>query len=158
VQHVLPVPYFAYVTEPTWPYSSLFKSDENSDMFAPLAPIFVGMHVFVASAGNVPRIDIENTCRVSENTTREVFDNTGVVSIYESCMATEKASLERLIKDWATYPAETKVRCVQPKVFMPNYSEWLTCLEMERDVRKMRLGNPNPSVPVKSRSRRQKSG
>jgi len=116
------------------------------------------MHVLVAAAGNVPRIDIEKTCRASERTTKEVFGNTVIGNVFESCMATEKANLEQLIKDWGTYPAEAKVRCVQPSVYMPNYSEWLTRLEMERDVRKMRLEGPNANVPLQPRSRRQKSG
>jgi hypothetical protein len=127
-------------------------------MFLPFAPIFVGMHVLVATAGNVPRIDIEKTCRASEKSTKEVFGNTAIGNIFESCMATEKANLEQLLKDWGTYPAVAKERCVQPAVYMPNYSEWLTCLEMERDVSKMRLENPDPSVSVQPRSRRRKSG
>jgi hypothetical protein len=31
---------------------------------------------------------------------------------------------------------------MRTKVYLPSYVEWLTCLEMERDVRKMRLGEP----------------
>ena len=127
-------------------------------MFVPVAPMVVGIHVLVAAAGTVPRIDIEKTCRASERTTKEVFGNTVIGNVYESCMATEKTNLEQLIKDWGTYPVEAKVRCVQPSVYMPNYSEWLTCLEMERDVRKMRLESPNANVPLQPRSRRQKSG
>ncbi len=39
---------------------------------------------------------------------------------------------------WATYPAEDKSRCVQTELYLPSYVEWITCLEMERDARKMR--------------------
>ena len=125
-------------------------------MFLPFVPILVGMHVLVATAGDVPRIDIEKTCRASEKTIKEVFGNSDTGNVFESCMTGEKNTLEQLIKDWGTYPADAKVRCVQPSVYMPNYTEWLTCLEMERDVRKMRLENPNADVPVQPRSRRQK--
>ena len=129
-------------------------------MFLPFAPIFVGMHVLVATAtaGNVPRIDIEKTCRASEKTIKEVFGNSDMGNVFGSCMVAEKTTLEQLIKDWGTYTSEAKVRCVQPSVYMPNYTEWITCLEMERDVRRMRLENPDPIVPVQPRSRRQKSG
>jgi hypothetical protein len=116
------------------------------------------MHVLIATAGNVPRIDIQKTCRASEKTIKEVFGNSDMGNVFESCMAAEKTTLEQLIKDWGTYPAEAKARCVQPSVYMPNYTEWITCLEMERDVRKMRLENPNANVPLQPRSRRQKSG
>ena len=127
-------------------------------MFLPFAPMIVGMHVLVATTGNVPRIDIEKTCRASEKTIKEVFGNSDMGNVFESCMAAEKTTLEQLIKDWGTYTAEAKVRCVQPSVYMPNYTEWITCLEMERDVRKMRLENPNANVSLQPRSRRQKSG
>ena len=124
-------------------------------MFLPFAPIFVGMHVLVATTGDVPRVDIQKTCRTSEKTIKEAFgssDNT-----FENCMQQEKANLEQLIKDWGTYPAAAKSQCVQPAVYMPNYTEWLTCLEMEKEVAKMRLENPAPSVPVQPRPSRQKS-
>jgi hypothetical protein len=127
-------------------------------MFLPFAPVFVGMHVLVATANNVPRIDIEKTCRASEKTIKQVFGNSNMGNVFESCLAAEKNTLEQLIKDWGTYPADAKVRCVQPLAYMPNYTEWITCLEMERDVRKMRIENPNTNVPVQPRSRRQKSG
>ena len=127
-------------------------------MFLPFAPIFVGMHVLVATAGDVPRIDIEKTCRASEKTIKDVFGNTTIGNIFESCMQQEKANLEQILKAWGTYPAAAKVQCVQPAVYMPNYTEWLTCLEMDRDVRRMRLENPDSGVPVQLRSRRQKSG
>jgi hypothetical protein len=126
-------------------------------MFLPLAPIFVGMHVFVATTGDVPRVDIQKTCRTSEKTIKEVFGNPVTDNTFENCMEQEKANLEQLLKDWGTYPAAAKAQCVQPSAYMPNYTEWLTCFEMEREVAKMRLENPDPSVPVQPRSRRQKS-
>jgi len=156
LRHLLPVASGNYLGAP---YSGPFKSDvSQSDMFLPFAPMLVGMHVLVATAGSVPRIDIEKTCRASEKTIKRVFGDSGISNVFESCMASEKATLQQLIKDWGTYPAAAKLRCVQPSVYMPNYTEWITCLEMERDVRKMRLENPNPSVPVQPRSRRQRSG
>ena len=127
-------------------------------MFLPFAPVFIGMHVLVAAANNVPRIDVEKTCRASEKTIKQVFGNSSMGNVFESCMTAEKNTLEQLIKDWGTYPADAKVRCVQPSAYMPNYTEWITCLEMERDVRKMRVENPNTNVPVQPRSRRQRSG
>ena len=125
-------------------------------MFLPIAPIFAGMQVLVATAGDVPRVDIVKTCRTSEKAIKEVFGTNAISNTFESCMENEKANLEQLLKDWGTYPGPAKVRCVQPGVYMPSYTEWLTCLEMERDVSKLRLENPDASVPVQPRSRRQK--
>jgi hypothetical protein len=33
--------------------------------------------------------------------------------------------------------AADKAQCMRTGVYLPSYVEWLTCLEMERDVRKM---------------------
>jgi hypothetical protein len=122
-------------------------------MTLPFAPIFVGLHILVATAGGVPQVDIEKTCRASEKTVKDVFGDSVVGNTFESCMGHERANREQLVKDWGTYPAGDKAHCVQPAVYMPNYTEWLTCLEMDRDVRKMRLQNPVPSVPVRPRGR-----
>jgi len=128
-------------------------------MFLPFVPIFVGVHVLVAAAVGLPRVDIEKTCRASEKTIKEVFGNSVTGNMFESCMENEKATLERLLTGWGSYPAADKAHCVQPAAYMPNYTEWLTCLEMDRDVRRMRLENPvPPDVPVRPRGRRQKSG
>jgi len=123
-------------------------------MFLTFAPMFVGMHVLVAAAGDVPRVDLEKTCRASEKTIKEVFGNTGTANTFQNCMEQEKANLEQLLKDWRTYTAAAKVRCVQPSAYMANYTEWLTCLEMDRDAARMRLESPDPSIPVQPRSRR----
>src|SRR4051794_14408204 len=70
------------------------------DMFLPFAPIFVGIHVLVATAGDVPRVDIEKTCRASERTIKEVFGDTAIGNVYDACMELEKANLEQLHKAW----------------------------------------------------------
>ena len=44
---------------------------------------------------------------------------------------------DQIVKDRATYAAADKVQCMRTDVYLPSYVEWLTCLEMERDVRKM---------------------
>ena len=43
-----------------------------------------------------------------------------------------------LVKDRATYSSADKALCMKTAVYLPSYVEWLTCLEMERDVRKER--------------------
>ena len=42
------------------------------------------------------------------------------------------------VKDQATYSSADKKLCMRTDVYLPSYVEWLTCLEMERDVRKER--------------------
>jgi hypothetical protein len=87
-----------------------------------------------------PTIDIQKTCR--ENVSAlgtmlggEIQQNMSV------CLMDEQAARDQLVKDWATYPAIAKERCVQPKEYLPGYIEWQVCLGMTRDVLKMRKEN-----------------
>ena len=64
------------------------------------------------------------------------------------CLSSEQRARDQLIKDWSTYSSVDRARCVRLAVYLPSYVEWLTCLEMERDVRKMKTDQPDPRRPV----------
>jgi hypothetical protein len=60
-------------------------------------------------------------------------------------MMSEKDAREQIVKNWSSYPAAARQRCVNTTGYMPSYVEWLTCLEMEKqvnDVRKSAASNP----------------
>ena len=84
-----------------------------------------------------PTIDIQKTCRENVNALRtilgqEIGQDMGV------CLMDEQDARDQIVKDWATYPAIAKERCVQPKEYLPGYVEWQSCLELTRDVLKLR--------------------
>jgi len=54
-----------------------------------------------------------------------------------ACLDSERKARDQLVKDLATYASADKVQCMRTDVYLPSYVEWLTCLEMGRDVRKM---------------------
>jgi len=90
--------------------------------------------------GGPPTIDIQKTCR--ENVTALSTGLGGEINQDVSvCLMDEQAARDQMVKDWATYPAIAKERCVQPKEYLPGYVEWHTCLELTRDVLKMRKEN-----------------
>jgi hypothetical protein len=90
----------------------------------------------LAQNGGLPKIDLEKMCRQNEKAVRSVIDiNQG---FYENCFADEQKARDQLVQEWANFPALAKTRCVQSNTFLPSYIEWLTCLEMTRDVIKMR--------------------
>ena len=95
----------------------------------------------VAKNGDVPSIDLEKHCRSSQRTTEQMV-GTPIPDAFERCIATEKAAREQLLKVWGTVPASVKVQCAQPTAYSPSYVEWVTCAEMERDVRKLRKDQP----------------
>jgi len=53
-----------------------------------------------------------------------------------SCLDSEQKARDQIVKDQATYSSADKKQCMRTDVYLPSYVEWLTCLEMERDVKK----------------------
>ena len=86
-----------------------------------------------ANAVGVPSIDIEKSCQASEL----AVSGGGTVAL-DTCLSDEQAAHQQLVKGWATIAAADKLHCVQPAEYLPSYVEWLTCLEMEREFRKIR--------------------
>jgi hypothetical protein len=105
-------------------------------------------HVAFSAAADVPTVDIESTCSIAATAMVQLMGNSTVDSDRNICLGSERGAHTALSKDWGSYPAEDRDRCVQTRVYLPSYVEWLTCLEMERDVRKMRINQPNPRAPI----------
>jgi len=57
-------------------------------------------------------------------------------------MKSESDAREQIVKNWRTYPAGGRQRCVNTTGYMPSYVEWLTCLEMEQQVNELRKKSP----------------
>jgi hypothetical protein len=110
------------------------------------AAIILAAATALAKDGGLPKLNTEAGCRASE---KAVATATGTTSdTLGSCMSSENDARKQLEKDWATYPASDKTRCIQPKEYTPGYTEWLTCLEMNRDVKAMRKGQPDISTSL----------
>ena len=105
-------------------------------MFLPFAPLVLGSQLVIAAADGVPTIDIQKTCKAAAVVTAGPSAQTDI----NICVSSEQKARDQLVKDWAQYAAADKTRCVQsgPRVYLPSYIEWLTCLEMETAVKKMR--------------------
>jgi hypothetical protein len=110
----------------------------TKSMFAITAAVILGAaSPAPGKDGSLPKIDIERTCR--ENTV--ALGGLMGANMNDSmtvCLDDEKAAQDQLVKDWATYPPLARQRCVQPDEYLPGYVEWLVCIEMTRDVIKMR--------------------
>ena len=101
------------------------------------AAIIVGA-ASAAFAAGLPSIDMQKMCRASE--TSPFADNTATLDV---CLSDEQEARDKLFEDWGNIPATDKTRCVLPAEYLPSYVEWLTCLEMERDFRKIRQQQPD---------------
>jgi hypothetical protein len=65
----------------------------------------------------------------------------------KSCLASEQRTREELTKNWSNFPAEDRIGCVKSLTFSPTYTELVTCLEMRRDVKKLRDAKPADTNP-----------
>jgi hypothetical protein len=112
-------------------------------MPGPFVPLVLGTHILLAAASGLPKIDVEATCRASEQELLKLFGDTTAVT-FESCMRQESDALARIEKNWTNYPADAKTLCVQAKNYMPSYVEWHTCLETQRVLQELRAQEDKP--------------
>jgi hypothetical protein len=118
----------------------------SSKIAISVAVILAAASTALAKDGGLPKLDIEYACRASEKAVAAIVSV--ATDIFGSCKADEEAARDELQKNWATFPASDKARCIQPKEYLPSYVEWLTCLEMVRDVKALRKGQPGPASTV----------
>ena len=95
-----------------------------------------------ARDGGPPKLDIEFGCRASQ----KALSGSATFDVFGACKNDEADARAQLEKNWASYPAADKARCIHPKEFLPGYVEWLTCLDIARDVKAMRKGPPVPGA------------
>jgi hypothetical protein len=95
----------------------------------------------------VPTIDIKKTCQAAAGVMVSLMGGTTTDQDINSCLDSEQKARDQIIKDLATYASADKVQCMRTDVYLPSYVEWLTCLEMERDVRKMQREDQFGSGP-----------
>jgi hypothetical protein len=86
--------------------------------------------LIVAAADEVPRLDIEATCRAAQPLTHE--DRRP----YENCMRDERGAEADLRRQWSSFSAPSKTRCAQEATIggTPSYVELLVCLQLANDA------------------------
>src|SRR5262249_28318034 len=96
-----------------------------------------------AVADSVPSWDVTASCRgaASAGFSQQTGDRLQV------CLASEQRIREELNKNWPTFPAADRIGCVKSLTFSPTYTELVTCLEMRRDVKKLRDAKPADTNP-----------
>ena len=98
-----------------------------------LAPLLVGSHL-LAVADSVPVFDVKKICQAP--VIAAVFAGRNE----NTCIQSEEAAREQLKKSWGEFSAKDKVGCVATAKIggLPSYADLLTCLEMNRDLDKIR--------------------
>lgn len=98
--------------------------------------------VAVAQDRGLPTIDLQKRCRSSAASTMETLgDKTAEKKAFDSCMKSEQEARDALLAAWKDIPPRYKSQCIKPGVFSPSYVEWIACLELELDVKRLRSKN-----------------
>ena len=97
------------------------------------APLLLGSHL-LAVADSVPVFDVKKSCQGRD--VEAVF--AGRTS--NTCIRSEEAARDQLKKSWGEFSAKDKVGCVATAKIggSPSYIELITCLEINRDLDKLR--------------------
>jgi hypothetical protein len=101
------------------------------------ASIIILSSAFMGAAhAQVPTVDIQQTCKTAATAMLRLMGGSSLENDQNACLNSEQRAREAIVKDWATFSADDRNLCVQTDVYLPSYVEWLTCLEMNREVRK----------------------
>jgi hypothetical protein len=93
----------------------------------------VGGHLMIKVVDNVPALNFEPICREAAT------GNLGLEEKFETCSNDERAARDDLAKQWSEFNAVDRARCVRGSTTngTASYVEVLTCLELDRDARKL---------------------
>jgi hypothetical protein len=128
----------------------------RSAIVAAVIIAFVGFFAEAAQA-QVPTINLQETCKAASGVMLALMGGSTSANDLQICIDSENKAREQMIKDWGTYDASDRAGCIQPRVYLPSYVEWLTCFEMNKVVREARkqrgpemgsLTNPDGSVTM----------
>ena len=115
------------------------------------APLLLGSHL-LAVADSVPVFDVKKSCQGRD-----------VVAVFagrnsDTCIQSEEAARDQLKKSWGEFPAKDKVGCVATAKIggSPSYIELITCLEINRDLDKLRATPSDKPEADKSAGSRRK--
>jgi hypothetical protein len=79
-------------------------------------------------------IDVRTTCRISA----DIGGPAPGQSTDDACLKSERDARDEIVKQWKEFLSAERALCINYKAYLPSYIEWLTCLEMQRDVRKLK--------------------
>jgi hypothetical protein len=85
----------------------------------------------------VPTIDVRKSCEISEKNIGPLFGPDSGSNL-KNCLKEQEDARQEMINSWTKYPPDDRQKCINTTGFLPGYVEWLTCLEMYRDVRILR--------------------
>jgi hypothetical protein len=105
----------------------------------------------IAIADSVPVLNVEQVCAGIAQQGGVTFHDPAIAKEKKNCLDSEREVRNEIAKQWSTFSAADRTSCVNESKMggESSYTELLTCLEMARDVRKMRSEPQQPLSPPK---------
>ena len=94
-----------------------------------------------AAQAGPPTIDLQKLCRDRA----KALGDLGLVgaNAFDACMRSEQESRDAIVAAWKDIPSNYKATCIRPNDFSKSYAEWISCLELNMDVKKLRVKKPD---------------
>ena len=98
-----------------------------------------------AFSDDVPVLNIEPVCRGIAEQASQPSERGGPDLSFSQCVKSEDLMRQQLVKEWPTFVPADKDSCVveSQSGAEVSYTDFLTCLEMARDVRLMNTSGPH---------------
>jgi hypothetical protein len=105
------------------------------------AALVLGAQLVMAIADSVPDLNVEQVCDGIAKQGGVTFRDPAIAQEKKNCIDSEQVIRAEIAKQWSTFSPADKTSCVNESRMggESSYTELLTCLEMARDVRTMRL-------------------
>jgi hypothetical protein len=102
--------------------------------------------VLVARPDEIPVLDVRPVCRGIAQQAMDPSETGGPDLAMSQCVASEQEVRGELVKAWPTFVPTEKQHCTREATMggEASYTDLITCLEMARDVRKMKVPHDHP--------------
>jgi len=99
-----------------------------------------------ARSDDVPVLNVQQVCRGIAQQAMDPSETGGPDLAMSQCVASEQEVRGDLVKAWSTFVGEDKHHCTLEATMggEASFTDLITCLEMARDVRKMRIPHDLP--------------
>ena len=106
------------------------------------AAIVLFANLAAAAQDAFPNLDSQKLCRNRAKSSEEMMGDKAVsTKTFDTCMRSERAARDALAAAWKDIPPTYKAACIKPSVYSASYEEWISCLELNIDVKKLRRKN-----------------
>jgi hypothetical protein len=114
------------------------------------AVLALSAHLAMPAADSVPNLNVEQVCQGIAQQGGASFHDSQIAQEKKECLDSEQAVRDELAKQWPNFNPTDKVACTNEARMGgdSSYTELLTCLEMARDVRAMRVESEQPPDPL----------